>query len=550
MKKILLLLVAVCTMGAAHASQSERNVIYRTVRQYVDADQVMAQSAKAGLHKSRPRKAEEALIRPKGTVKYYHMACVINDMMNGWLPLLNVANQIYFSEDGKTLYFGSLFPGRYYCDELWASGQVEGDVVKFDCSMPLLNVPYTDGDGDHMATLRMGELLVNAAGDPIGLQDLEMTIDGERYWVDYSGGMRPVVLFNDNGDGTVDIWNTTYNMDIRPYDGNTTLVELPATAKVQEYIYRATDVYGNVFAEKGRVAVDGDTYYFDSLVPDATFRNHAWVKGTRSGSTITLDNNQFIGSDISYYLYFDGFKSSKRDTDGQYIGERTKLQFNIDSEGVITLKNPNTTFACAFYVSGNQFEYPTFRHTLEPYSGDQLKRPAPAENVKLNTKMLEKYGEVSVGFYVNNVSVDGEYLNPELLSYCIYLDEDLYTFRKSVYTYIDADAMTYIPIFYNDSGNYDIYRAMDDTNVACLYEDMFNLLGVQIVYTVDGKRSLSDIVYVDFDNNVTIVPPAGIGTVLAREAAEEWFSLSGRKADVGRRGVIVNAGKKILNAGK
>lgn len=90
--------------------------------------------------------------------------------------------------------------------------------------------------------------------------------------------------------------------------------------------------------------------------------------------------------------------------------------------------------------------------------------------------------------------------------------------------------MTKIPYAYRDQGNYDIYLADDGVNVACLYEDMFSRIGVQAVYTVDGKEARSNIVFVNYQGETEVVP-AGISpaqTTLSGKLSTP-YDLSGRK---------------------
>lgn len=543
MKKIFAFLFTLAAFGAACA-QEFGNAVAENHR--IEVKQFNFLQANAS--RLVPKKSHNALITPKGEMKYYKMGAVIRDL-TGFMPVIDVANRLYFSEDGQTIYFGSLFPGVFYCDELWVEGKVKGDKVWIDCEKPIIFYDDYDNDDIPGVNFQMGELLLDAAGNPYAIDYLEFEKDGDHIYLDYSEGMRPIVLFVDNGDGTVDIINTTYNIDLRPYTGNTTFSEPSASASISEYVYTYQDVYGQEHASKGRVAIDGKDYYFDNLLPDATFRTHAWIKGTRSGNTITLANDQFLGSDISYYLYYNGFKTNgQREDTGQYKGSKTNITFNVDDKGVITLNSPNSCFPCAFYISGNQFEYPTFRHRIEPFKGDVAAIPADPRDLKIYTKLLEKYGEVSISFLLDNMTADGEYLDYDLLYYCLYLDDDLYTFTKDVYEYIDGPSMTYIPYAYRDAGNYDIYLADDGRNVACLYEDMFNQIGVQAICQIDGKQYGSNIVYIDFNGNITVVPPAGVETITApaAPAPTNWYDLSGRKANGNRRGIFVTDGKVVI----
>lgn len=498
-----------------------------------------------------PAKANQALVTPEGTMKYYTLNAVVRDL-SGLMPVLNVAEKIYFADDDKTLYFGSLFPSVLRCEDLWVKGTLSGNTVTIDCYEEVVRIDEVDNEGNLISSdyAHVGELLVDAKGQPYGLDDVKFTRDGDRYYIDYTDvDLRPIILFTVDSDETITVVTTAYNHDLRPYTGNTTLMTPPATAEVKEYIYSGQDAYANDFAIRGEVAVDGNDYYFDSLLPEA---GKAWIKGKRSGNTITLENDQFLGTEISYYLYYNGFKMTGFDNStGQYTGDKTKLTFKVDDKGIITLSDPNRTFPCAFFSSGNQFTS-TFQNRIEPFGGDAVAYPSDPYDLKLVTKYFEKYGENSISYVYNNISSDGSYINPELLYSCMYLDEDVFTFVKDTahdhYAYIDGNEMTYIPYGYRDAGNYDIYQADDGRNVICFFEDMFTQIGIQVVYRLDGKDYCSNIVYVDDFGNIEVVPPSavkGIPVVSADNAT--WYALCGRSTTVQQPGkVYIKNGSKII----
>lgn len=558
MKHCLLFVLALCCASAAWAQKMTfKNYNMVRLDDYV-AHELQPESAEA-LKPDAPRyrigaKRSEALVVPEGEMRYYNLNAVVRDIV-GLMPVMGVAEKVYFVTDEatgepKVVYFGSLFPSILKCEDIWVKGVVNGSDVMIDCYDEVYHLEIVDAEGTVVETrqLHIGELLVDGFGNPYGLDDVHFTKEGDRFYIDYSDiDLRPIVLFCVEENEDVTVLTTAYNHDLRPYEGNTALVELPATAKVSDYIYSAQDSNSNGITVKGRVGIDGDDYYFDSLLPEA---GHAWVKGTRSGKTITLENDQFLGTDISYYLYYNGFKSTGFDSStGQYKGELTKLTFNVDDEGVITLNNSNRTFPCAFFPSGNQF-YATFQNRIEPYLGDEAARPSDPYSLKLVTKYFAQYGENSISFCLDNVSADGKYLNPENLYYCMYLDDDRYAFEKSLYPYIDEDVMTYFPYGYKDQGNYDIYLADDGRNVICFREDMFVQCGIQAVYRLNGKEYGSNIVYVDEQGNIEKVAPEdeaeGVERIVLRPEGASWFDLYGRAATGATSGIVVSAGRKVI----
>lgn len=545
MKKFFLLFAAaLCMMAASAQKYSIKTLQYKSIEEMATPDKHVS------IRPAAPAKASSALITPEGEMRYYNLNAIVRDIV-GLMPVMGVAEKIYFAEDGKHVYFGSLFPSIMKCEDIWVKGVINGNDVMFDCYDEIYHLEIMDAEGNVAETreLHIGELLVDERGNPYGLDDVHFTKDGDRFYIDYSDiDLRPIVLFVVEANQDVTVFTTAYNHDLRPYEGNTTLNELPADATVSEYIYSGQDTNGKDFTLRGHVAVSGNDYYFDSLLPEA---GHAWIKGTRSGKTITLENDQFLGTDISYYLYYNGFRSSGFDSStGQYTGEKTKLTFSIDDEGNIALNNANRTFPCAFFPSGNQF-YATFQNRIEPYRGDVLATPSDPYDLKLVTKYFAQYGENSISFLLDHMTPDSKYINPEYLYYCMWLDDEVYTFEKDLYPYLHEDAMQYFPYGYKDLGNYDIYMADDGRNVICFREDMFVQCGIQAVYRLEGKESRSNIVYIDEQGNIEKVAPEGsedgISCIELHPQNATWYDLNGRRAATHTPGQIyVKDGRRSI----
>ncbi len=101
-------------------------------------------------------------------------------------------------------------------------------------------------------------------------------------------------------------------------------------------------------------------------------------------------------------------------------------------------------------------------------------------------------------FTLPTTDVDGNMLEPEFLSYSIFIDDDqLFTFPAEDYTfdlYDDITEVTY-DLYHNavDFNNYYVYIYRTNTEG---YEPLFkDNIGIQVYYTVDGIRNASNIVY-------------------------------------------------------
>lgn len=105
-------------------------------------------------------------------------------------------------------------------------------------------------------------------------------------------------------------------------------------------------------------------------------------------------------------------------------------------------------------------------------------------------------GNSKFSFTLPTTDVDGNPIDPEKLSYSIYVDGELFTFDAAHYTNDIEEDLTEIP--------YSIYKNAWDFYKGAVYfyrtnegdNPLFtNRIGIQVHYTVDGVKNSSEIVY-------------------------------------------------------
>lgn len=544
-KTLLLLLVSLGTALGVSAQ--------RLPNPYADHSPQQPFAAAAAAHHS-PKKAYVCNVKPEGTAVPYIMSGFY-DTVYGMMQIVGFSNTVYLAEDGTTAYVGSLLPRDIKTDEMWHKGTISGDKLAIDCSE--VAVTLVEDYGTYK--FHFGEYYEEDRSWKI--KDLELNIeradDGSiaRLYVDddVNFPQRHIGLCLVDSEGGVVPYVECRCLDLELYDKSMEFTELPATAEVSDYIYYGSSSFATDFAQKGRVAIapsterPGETdYYFDGLLPEM---GNAWVKGRRSGQTITLDNDQYLGNDLGYYLYYNGTERLRyNELYGNWDVAISDICLTIADDGVISVENPGRCMPGAYTAAGYLYYY-TKEMRIEPCGGDDvpLTPSMPSEVVLYD--QFNDFGVFCLVFNLTNMTADGKYLDPDGLSYCIYLDDELYTFRRSQYPNIEQD-MTYVPFGYSDkrADEYsDIVNRDIVWNVVNLREDMFERVGVQAVFNGGGETRHSSIVYVDLDGRTSVVNPDGIAPTLAQPVVNApAYDLSGRRTAAGQSGISIQGGRTVI----
>lgn len=439
--------------------------------------------------------SSRADVVPEGTATNYKMSAQLTGV-NGFAPANWIASKVSYSADGSAAYISGFFSLDYPVDQLWVKGRVEQSggksTITIDHNETALTVEADDGTE---IALKMGEVTFDKNDNPIEASDVVLTKDGDHiYLKDNPTSPDHILCLYYSHEDVIYVRARMLCPDLTPYDGHVNLVEVPGSAEVHDYVYHTQKWYGAKEDIIGHVAVDGNDYYFDSLLPDV---GRCWVKGTRSGNTITLPNDQYLGVSNGFYVYYFGNLVVGVDYENYTnIEEFAEITFSIDKDEKIKLNNSSKANPGAYFPDGNVFGA-TYNHVLEPYeNSDKPLTPAAPYDISVGDESLEEYGGYILDFLLDNVSTDGQYLEPSKLGYYIYLDDERFTFRRSEYPYIDSEEMTLVPYGYSDIYQYD-FNSMANMNEVYIYRTDWKRIGVQSVYTNGGETNVSDIIYVN-----------------------------------------------------
>lgn len=473
--------------------------------------------------------AGEGKVQPQGTPQWYALNCWLQTS-SGTVYYTGLSTQISFSDDGKHVYFKTLFPAQY--EELWVEGTIIGNTVTIDKNATLTTESFTDDSGRRWSyDLKVGEPVFDASKNIVDVKNVQFVLSDNRIYIndDLEKPNHPIALYGVDEEG-VQLFDWTFCDDFKPYTGPTEPVAVPEKAVVKSYIYDYLDLNLNPTTTIGHVAVDGNDYYFDSLIPDVK----GWLKGTRSGNQITIAQKQLI-SFSPIILRGAGYLQS----DGGYLSD---LKFSIDAKGNIKQDN-DFQFVVSYLTSGSLYSYGR-QYTLTPYEEDSAFEPS--EPFEVHAVYYDELGQHGIEFYQRNTATDGSLLNADQLGYYIYVDGERFTFRRSQYPYIKSDTMTFVPFGYCDDYYLGDIFCDGIYNCVLFYFDDYQTLGVQSVYRAGDVETRSGIVTVNKYGNMEIIPDGINELETAPTAPASWYDLCGRKASAPAHGIFIKDGKKTI----
>ncbi|MBQ0056675.1 MAG: hypothetical protein KBT20_03365 [Bacteroidales bacterium] len=458
--------------------------------------------------------------------------------------VFGLVNQVCYGEDENDIYFRTLFPAQYR--ELWIhgvidQGYVSGPIIVFDPDEVVAVEEFFDDYGQsYTYELRVGEPVFNENDEIAYIKPAQLKIVSPGYFEavdDFNSPDHPIALFGEDEYG-IQLFDYIFCPDFRPYPGKPEIEPLPADAVITSYNYDYNNYQGNPTRSVGHVAVKGNNYYFDMLTPD----QGAWIKGQRVGNRITFPNDQLMSLDM-LYLLFCGYT-----TDWHGHGSMTPFTMTIDDQtGIIQQTDPDNQFAVTHLLNGSMADY-NYKFVLTPYDENLQLVPSDPYGVQASFDYLS-YGQYGIIFYQNATSNEGINLSTDQLGYYIYVNNELYTFKRSIYPYISENEMTFIPYGYSDSRQWDIF-CDGIYNYVLLSISGFETLGVQAVYRAsNGQETRSNLINVDRNQNVTIVPATAIESVSTPSThdVDGFFDLYGRRVDGNHRGLIIRNGVKMVN---
>lgn len=434
-----------------------------------------------------------------------------------WADLEGAETQITFGSNDSVYFYNPItqFPTYSYM-----AGKQVGDTIYISTPQPIYqqwNEDYTETTTVYITKYRKHMLNAdqyNFVPDSIDTTVKYVIKDGTIELVDGDS----VMIGLGNSEKT---WGGYGNMSDTMEPFNDTELTIPDGVETQTYSMVSAD------ASKGvNVAFDGDKVYvqgFSSSLPDGV------IEGTIEGDSITFPSFQYLGvnTDYHFYFYFVGARTDTVYEDGEGYLEYTLLpevKFAYDKEtGTFSTDKSILTNAGKGVLSYDEsYDKPVFSKF-----NDVPATPAdPIIDYYMPYNDDSGYGGLM--FVLPTEDNDGNWINPENMTYEIYLDDNVLEFTPDTYMGLEEN-MTEVPYYFTDDMDFSM---QDGEHVLYFYEQGFNRLGVQSIYRGGGERRVSNIVYTQ---------PSGINGVNAgsKAVSTEVYDLSGRRVTTPQHGIYI-----------
>ena len=328
----------------------------------------------------------------------------------------------------------------------------------------------------------------------------------------------------------------------------TVITEIPENCEVNTYWRSTGYIASSMFGVSAgytdgtfQIAIDPETNeaYIQNPVWWVDSYN-SWVKGEYDPETgiITIPTGQYLmWSDAYAYGIILGWGSTYAYTEGDedgdgeddyYLGSElddraTEIQFQIDGDKVYLLNGEgnldadfpewaSTTGMFAYYSDNLDFVSIEFANNEEAIG--TLKTPAvPAVPADPTADEWYDCGDESgfskFYFTLPTTDVDGNMLDPEYLSYALWINDGegnvyQFTFPAEDYTFDLEEDIDEVPyelyssaVDFNDYYVY-MYRTNEGDNPLFIRDTdngMYGNIGIQVFYTVDREKNASNIVW-------------------------------------------------------
>lgn len=486
--------------------------------------------------------------QPAGELKTYQRSgeMVVFDSYYGYVYPTEQTGKVsvVYAEDGKTVYVKDLVGG--ITTGAWVQGTISDDGTAI--TVPMGQELYYSSTYQASIVLAWGSTYfyddVDEDGEPVRyidcnfdetVQNAVFTIDGTTISLENSKGdinqedseaaltgtgLTGRWTDDDSWAGYMD-WKTVFT----EYDSSNDPVVITEQPEGQEVNYSRTGGavlnsfwYGMYLDEQsGKAKAVFDTnrnVYLKDIVYGCQYGT--WVAGTIDAnySTVTVPLGQYLYySDEYEYGVKLAWATMDVDAEGNVTlsvdDTKTEAVFSYDSEdGTMVLQGSSgdlnadfpTSFTglYAFYDDDESLVGLDFNTVLTEL---HVSPAVPGDpTVDTWTDSGDEDGYSRFRFTLNPNDVDGNALDPELISYSVYTDDDqLFNFTADVYEYDLTEDLTEIPYEIYSNG-YDFYASgpyFYRTNAEG-FEPFFSWrIGVQEHYTVNGVKNSSNIVYLD-----------------------------------------------------
>lgn len=373
------------------------------------------------------------------------------------------------SADGTKIFFDNLTPG-FNGDEntegySWVEGKVDGNDITIPAGQVLYKSPSQ--------TLYLQVVTIDEYGQVDEfLADVHFTIDGDKI-VQADNSLRISVFEDGETQDEAGFFIFMNNFEMMPI-GDIPVFNPPSDATVEQWML--TGDSGSRFVKVARSGNDVYVAGFSEMAPDD------YVPGVIADGKLSFRSAYILTSNAQKYIRLIGAREGEPDESGlpQLVMTPT-YEFDVnEAEDCFTLNPAGDYIVEASYFNFNMLNGIS-NVKLFRYAGDVAATPATPEITMWSEpdRLLQ--------FTVPCSDVDGNFINPDKLTYRLYLDGEPFVFSTDDYQFIETP-MTDIP--YDFTEYYDIY-SNGETKTVYLHAPEFTTLEVESTYTVDGDARSS-----------------------------------------------------------
>ena len=405
---------------------------------------------------------------------------------------------------------------------------------------------YTDDNGDDddeesssERILKLNRMVATGDNDyqPVGgtLNYVDFTWDGKELRMSGMGQRKQIwgIAYNNK-------WESQYGgdwaMTIEPL--NEQLITPSATATKSQYTVTSKEETSPRIVD---AMTDGNDIYLKGLFKSSKLAN-VWIKLTKQGNKAVMQTNQYLGKTLKTdFKTYDSDKSEYHTYAAAFENATTvanELEFSIDGSGKLTAnKILRTSLGKSSEENITEEEYVKSYENLvlTPYSQQAVANPKTPTLHYCSASLSYDYSitTTTLAFYVDNVDVNGNYLNPEKMYYNVYVNGSTtpYTFKKSQFVYMDENEMTNIPFNYKDRLNSD-FKIVENERFVHFYDNGIRTLKVVMVYEDGGKKYSSE--------PLSTTVATGIeSTTFNKTTTEKYYTVDGRQLKQPQKGLNI-----------
>ena len=328
-----------------------------------------------------------------------------------------------------------------------------------------------------------------------------------------------------NEDGGVFTYNQFY--EFTPFSDE--LVQLPAGLDIQPYSLKFETTYAYDYPMIAYVARDGNDFYISGLNDK---NPNSWIKGSLEGDSVIFQNFQYVGlyNDL-YFLYFKGAKFTEFDNTGWPVyksSDYLALAYNPED------KSLKGDYGMLFVLGKKSGSYSQSITTQEMYVFNQVPATPKDPVIRYWDGVKDEYNmPFSMNFVVPVEDVDGNFINPDSLSYRFFFDNEVWVFHQDFYPYMQ-EGQTEVPAKWQDNNRSSFlgsYHAFNFPNTISP-----TILGLQSIYVSNGERRESNIV-------TRLATDIETTTAIKDKVVDyvQYFDLSGCLVETPVRGIYIKS---------